>query len=186
LPMLSLQLTVLHVLLQLSTLLSLRVLRSTASRVCVCLQLFTLFFMHAYGGHLWPSKQQQLQQERGQQSVAESMLCMDVPWRRYWPCLLPWLILEATPSVAWLHNAVSESLNLPALFAMTTRFDGGSLTSCERVMRHGASGLLLCMLLVRTGFWLDLVEEYRGLLHGSGSASAGLATALCNTSMPEQ
>ncbi|DBB01839.1 TPA: hypothetical protein ACH3X1_000447 [Trebouxia sp. C0004] len=68
--------------------------------------LFMLFLMHAYGGRLWPSKQQQLQQEQGQQAVAESMLYMDVPWRRHWPCLVPWLIVETTLSVAWLHNVV--------------------------------------------------------------------------------
>ncbi len=39
----------------------------------------------------------------------------------------------------------------------------------------------LCMLslLVRIGFWLGLAEEHRGLLYGSGTDSAGLATALC-------
>ena len=99
---------------------------AAASRMCVCLQLFMLFFMHAYGGRLWPSKQQQVQQEQGQQSVAESMLYTDVPWRRHWPCLVPWVILETILSVAWLHNAVGKSLHLSALLAVTRRIDGGS------------------------------------------------------------
>ncbi|DBB14802.1 TPA: hypothetical protein ACH3X3_004411 [Trebouxia sp. C0006] len=70
--------------------------------------LFMLFFMHAYGGRLWPSKQQQVQQEQEQQSVAESMLYTHVSWRRHWPCLVPWTILEAILSIAWLHNAVES------------------------------------------------------------------------------
>ncbi len=103
---------------------SLCALRSTASRVCVCvcLQLFMLFFMHAYGGRLWPSKQQQVQQEQEQQSVAESMLYTHVSWRRHWPCLVPWTILEAILSIAWLHNAVGESLNLSALLTVFQLF----------------------------------------------------------------
>lgn len=141
--------------------------------------------MHAYGGCLWPSKQQQVQQEQGQQSVAESMLYTDVPWRRYWPCLLPWVILEAILSVPWLHNAVGKFLHLSALLAVTTRIDGGSLASCE--WYHNApwcydTNAFFCMLslLVRAGFWLDLAEERRGLLYGSDTDSAGLAIALCN------
>jgi len=116
---------------------SLCALHSAASRVCVCVQLFMLFLMHAYGGRLWPSKQQQVQQEQGQQSVAESMLYTVVPWRQHWPCLVPWLILEAILSVAWLHNAVGKSFHLSALLAVTRRIDRGSLASCEWELHHG-------------------------------------------------
>ncbi len=87
--------------------------------LCVCLQLFMLFLMHAYGGRLQPSKQQQVQQEQGQQSVAESTLYMDAPWRRHWPCLVPWVILETPLSVAWLHSVLGQSLDLFALLAVT-------------------------------------------------------------------
>ena len=167
---------------------SLCALHSTASRVCVCPQLFMLFLMHAYGGRLRPSKRQQLQQEQGQQSVAESMLYMDVPWRRHWPCLVPWLILESALSVAWLHNAVRESLNLSALLAVTRRIDDGSLASCEWVMHHGPSrspSFVCCPCWSGLAFGLAWQRSTEGSCMALVLTQLGWQQPCVNTSMPE-
>ena len=167
---------------------SLWALHSTASRVCVCPQLFMLFLMHAYGGRLRPSKRQQLQQEQGQQSVAESMLYMDVPWRRHWPCLVPWLILESALSVAWLHNAVRESLNLSALLAVTRRIDDGSLASCEWVMHHGPSrspSFVCCPCWSGLAFGLAWQRSTEGSCMALVLTQLGWQQPCVNTSMPE-
>ncbi len=29
---------------------------------------------------------------------------MEGPWRKYWPCLLPWIAMQVVMSISWLHT----------------------------------------------------------------------------------
>ena len=55
-----------------------------------------LFLIHAFGAGL-----------RHNPSKTREQIYAEVPWRRQWPCLIPWLLAEAALSVAWLRNAVA-------------------------------------------------------------------------------
>lgn len=82
----------------------------------LCLQLFMLFLVHAYGARLWNDKTKWPHQHVYQiPALTESLLYMDAPWRLQWPCLVPWLIAQAIVSVAWLRNAVRRKSLLAVL-----------------------------------------------------------------------
>ncbi len=70
-----------------------------------------LFLVHAYGARLWLNKSRQPQDL----ASSESLLYMDAPWWRLWPCLLPWIAAEAVLSVAWLRNAVEGKPSTPQI-----------------------------------------------------------------------
>lgn len=70
------------------------------------LQIFMLFLSHAYGG---------LQRYKPASSIPEpslpfnnaqryGQLIADGPLHLLWPCLIPWLLLEADLGYAWLHS----------------------------------------------------------------------------------
>ena len=81
-----------------------------------------LFLVHAYGSRLWRPGDVSRQQghvspsEHSYQAPAGTpKLYMDGPWRLQWPCLIPWALVQAAHSVAWLRNAASTSPWLTAL-----------------------------------------------------------------------
>ncbi len=42
----------------------------------------------------------------------QRQLIMDGPWHLNWPCLIPWLLMEAAHSIAWLRNATASGSSL--------------------------------------------------------------------------
>ena len=60
------------------------------------LQLFLLFLMHAYGG-------------RVRQFRPKILIYMDGPWLCFWPCFIPWVLLQIPVSLAWLGNGELHS-----------------------------------------------------------------------------
>ena len=88
-----------------------------SSQIVFCwLQLFILFLVHAYGSRLWRPGDGSRQQgpvspsEHPYQAPAGTpKLYMDGPWRLQWPCLIPWALVQAAHSVAWLRNASSTA-----------------------------------------------------------------------------
>lgn len=87
--------------------------------VLVRLQIFMLFFVHAYSTRVWQrqeadnSKVSVSTVEHGFQSPdGHSKLIMDGPWSLLWPCVLLWPFLQAALSYGWIHNALSKALAL--------------------------------------------------------------------------
>ena len=77
----------------------------------LCLQLFTLFLVHACGARTWRRPKAGSQHvhtpaaEAAYQPPGDAPeLYMDGPWRLQWPCLIPWALMQAAHSVAWLYN----------------------------------------------------------------------------------
>ena len=59
--------------------------------VCGCLQLFMLFLAHAFGGRMLELK-------------PKPRTMLEGPWRKYWPCVLPWIAMQVVMSISWLHT----------------------------------------------------------------------------------
>ncbi|KAL0038251.1 hypothetical protein WJX79_010181 [Trebouxia sp. C0005] len=53
--------------------------------------LFMLFLVHAYGGRMLEVK-------------PKPKALMEGPWRKFWPCLLPWVAMQVVMSSSWLHT----------------------------------------------------------------------------------
>ncbi|KAA6428561.1 MAG: hypothetical protein FRX49_01437 [Trebouxia sp. A1-2] len=53
--------------------------------------LFMLFLVHAYGGRMLEVK-------------PKPKALMEGPWRKFWPCLLPWVAMQVVMSISWLHT----------------------------------------------------------------------------------
>ncbi len=82
------------------------------------LQLFLLFLVHAYGSRTWKVPQRSSRrllapgEAAFQPPEGQSKLIMDGPWHLNWPCLIPWLLMEAAHSIAWLRNATASGSSL--------------------------------------------------------------------------
>lgn len=96
-----------------------------------------LFLAHAYGG---------LQRYKSASSVpAPSLpfnnaqrygqLIVDGPVHLLWPCLIPWLLLEADLGYAWLHNLPGMALSTEFVTVIHTAF----VSVCQS---HSALGVL--------------------------------------------
>lgn len=79
----------------------------------VCwLQLFMLFLVHANGARMWrPGEDSQAPIKPAehfyQAPAGAPKLFMDGPWRLQWHCLIPWALMQAAHSVAWITAATS-------------------------------------------------------------------------------
>lgn len=88
--------------------------KANLSAHCTALQLFLLFLVHAYGARTWrkPSESSRRlfapAEAAFQPPEGQSKLVMDGPWRLLWPCLVPWALMQAAHSVAWLRNATAS------------------------------------------------------------------------------
>ncbi len=86
---------------------------SESSGLCD-LQLFLLFLVHAYGSRTWKRPQRSSRrllapgEAAFQPPEGQTQLIMDGPWHLNWPCLIPWLLMEAAHSIAWLRNATAS------------------------------------------------------------------------------
>lgn len=80
----------------------------TASRL---LQLFMLFLAHAHGSRYQGAPQgpsiptNRPSEHAFRRPAGSPTLFLDGSWWSYWPCLIPWLLLEAANTVAWLSNS---------------------------------------------------------------------------------
>ena len=78
------------------------------------LQLFMLFLVHANGARIWrPGEGSQAPIKPAehfyQAPAGAPKLFMDGPWRLQWPCLIPWALMQAAHSVAWITAATSTA-----------------------------------------------------------------------------
>ena len=72
-------------------------------------QLFMLFLIHAYGAQSWSSKTTSADAA----TASQGLLLMDAPWRLQWPCLVPWICVQAVVTVIWVRNAVKRECLSP-------------------------------------------------------------------------
>ncbi len=85
------------------------------------LQLFLLFLVHAYGSRTWKVPQRSSRrllapgEAAFQPPEGQTQLIMDGPWHLNWPCLIPWLLMEAAHSIAWLRNATASGSSLECI-----------------------------------------------------------------------
>ena len=75
------------------------------------LQLFMLFLAHAHGSRYQTAPQlasiptNRPNEHAFRRPAGSPTLFLDGSWWSYWPCLIPWLLLEAANTVAWLSNS---------------------------------------------------------------------------------
>ena len=65
------------------------------SNTSLLMQFFLLFLVHAYSGQVI---------ERG----STPKMIGDGPWHWFWPCLVPWVLLQIVVSMGWLHTVAGQ------------------------------------------------------------------------------
>ena len=114
-----------------TTLLSLNS-KAKLSGHCTAVQLFLLFLVHAYGARTWrkPSESSRRlfapAEAAFQPPEGQSKLVMDGPWRMLWPCLVPWALMQAPHSVAWLRNATASGKDRSATSVLSISIGMGT------------------------------------------------------------
>lgn len=73
----------------------------------MCLQLFMLYLVHAYGSRVWrpAAKHPRTSQYTSDNDHRDLdyLWYLDGPWRLFWPVLVPWSCLEAVVCFTWLY-----------------------------------------------------------------------------------
>ncbi|DBA97089.1 hypothetical protein WJX77_003952 [Trebouxia sp. C0004] len=100
--------------------------------------LFLLFLVHAYGARTWKVPQEGSRrllapgEAAFQPPQGQRQLIMDGPWHLNWPCLIPWLLMEAAHTIAWLRNATASGFHMHSIETVVQLCKtGGALPECR-------------------------------------------------------